>query len=223
MENHWTVPSKEDIRRALELRHGVETQRKLSGARVAVAGLGGLGSHAAVELARAGVGHLHLVDFDCVDLTNLNRQHYFIRHLGRPKTEALREQILEINPYLDIRVDQVKVTPDNAAKLFETDAIVCEAFDVPENKAMLVNEILERLPDIKLVCASGMAGYGDSNKIVTRRVMRNLWICGDSKTEAVEGRGLMAPRVAVCASHEANMILQLILDEENHILEKERK
>ena len=54
------------------------------------AGLGGLGSNVAVQLARTGVGHLHLIDYDCVDLSNLNRQHYFIRHLGKPKTDALR-------------------------------------------------------------------------------------------------------------------------------------
>ena len=112
-------------------------------------------------LARIGVGHLHLIDFDRVDLTNLNRQQYFIRHLGMYKTEALREEILEINPYLDIRTDCIRVTEENLKGLFEEDTIICEAFDVPENKAMLVNGVLECFPEKRLVSASGMAGFDE--------------------------------------------------------------
>ena len=85
-------------------------------------------------------------------------------------------------------------------------------FDVPENKAMLVNGIMEHFPEKYLVCGSGMAGFGDSNAIHTRKVMKRIYLCGDETTEAVEGRGLMAPRVALCAAHEANMILELILN-----------
>ena len=72
--------TKEQIQRALRERHSAGVQDKLDHARVAVAGLGGLGSNVAFALARIGVGHLHLIDFDRVDLTNLNRQQYFLRH-----------------------------------------------------------------------------------------------------------------------------------------------
>ena len=89
---------KEEIQEALCLRHTPEIQERLDRGRVAVAGLGGLGSCVAVALARIGVGHLHLIDHDRVDLTNLNRQQYFMRHVGMYKTDALREQLLEINP-----------------------------------------------------------------------------------------------------------------------------
>lgn len=206
-------PSVAEIREALELRHGREIQKKLSAARAAVVGLGGLGSHIAVLLARAGVGHLHLIDFDYVDLTNLNRQSYGICHLGRQKTDAMKEQISEINPYLEVRTDTVRVTQENLVSLFAEDTVICEAFDDPVCKAMLVNGILEHFPEKKLVCASGMAGYGDSNRIRTRKITENFWICGDEETEAVPGKGLMAPRVALCAAHEANLILELILRE----------
>ena len=81
----------DDIKQALNERHAVETQEKLSKGRVAIAGLGGLGSNVAFALARIGVGHLHLIDFDEVDLTNLNRQQYYLRHVGMKKTEALQE------------------------------------------------------------------------------------------------------------------------------------
>ena len=82
---------KREIWEALCNRHSTAVQKKLDKAKVAVAGLGGLGSNIAVSLARIGVGHLHLLDFDEVDLTNLNRQYYFTRHIGMKKTEALKE------------------------------------------------------------------------------------------------------------------------------------
>lgn len=210
-----TTFTREQIYEALNERHSPDTQKRLSAGRVAIAGLGGLGSNVAFALARIGVGHLHLIDFDVVDLTNLNRQQYFMEHVGLPKTDALKSELLCINPYLDIRTDCVRVTEANLQNLFREDDIVCEAFDIPENKAMLINGILEHCPEKKLISASGMAGYESSNLIHTRKITRNFYLCGDEVTEAVYGKGLMAPRVAICAAHEANMITRLLLGEED--------
>ena len=207
--------SKDDIDQALYERHSRETQEKLAKGRVAIAGLGGLGSNVAFALARIGVGHLHLIDFDEVDLTNLNRQQYFLRHVGMKKTEALKEQILEINPYLEVMTDCVRVSEENLQILFQDEDIICEAFDDPDAKALLACGVLEHFPEKKLVSASGLAGYESSNLIHTRRVSRNFYLCGDEETEAVYGRGLMAPRAALCAAHEANMITRLLLGEED--------
>ena len=66
-----------------------KNRRLLSAGQVTIAGLGGLGSNVAYSLARIGVGHLHLIDFDVVDITNLNRQQYFMEHIGMYKTDAL--------------------------------------------------------------------------------------------------------------------------------------
>lgn len=132
-----------------------------------------------------------------------------------PKTDALKSLLLKINPYLDIRTDCVKVTEANLKELFEDAQIVCEAFDNPEAKAMLVNGILEYFPEKKLVSATGMAGYESSNTINTKRMMKNFYLCGDRVTEPTYGNGLMAPRVAICAGHEANMITRLLLGEED--------
>lgn len=206
--------TKEEIYTALDERHSPETQKLLSAGNVAIAGLGGLGSNVAYALARIGVGHLHLIDFDVVDITNLNRQQYFMEHIGMYKTDALKSLLLKINPYLDIRTDCVKVTDDNLQELFADATIVCEAFDNPEAKAMLVNGILEHFPEKKLVSATGMAGYGSSNTIITKRIMKNFYLCGDGVTAPTYSHGLMAPRVAICAAHEANMITRLILGEE---------
>lgn len=204
--------TKVEIQEALCQRHTPPIQGKLNLGTVAIAGLGGLGSNVAMELARIGVGHLHLVDFDRVDITNLNRQHYFIRHIGMYKTEALKEQILGVNPYLKIRTSCVKVTEDNLQELFQEEEVICEAFDIPENKAMLVNGILEHFPEKELVAASGMAGFGDSNLIHTRQVTQGFYLCGDEKTGASAENVLMAPRVAICAAHEANKIVQILLE-----------
>ena len=205
--------TEEEISQALIDRHTEEVQARIRAARVAVAGLGGLGSNIAVSLARIGVGHLHLIDFDRVDVTNLNRQQYFADQVGMYKPEALRENLLRINPWLELRTDCLRVTEENAAELLRDDAYICEAFDIAENKAMLAGEVLEHFPEKYLVAASGMAGYGDSNEIRTRRVTSHFYLCGDEKTEAAAGRGLMAPRVALCAAHQANMVLRLILGE----------
>lgn len=205
------IPSREELQKALLSRCTREEVEKLSESRVAVAGLGGLGSNTAVFLARAGISHLHLIDFDKVDITNLNRQHYFISHLGRYKTEALKEQLLQINPWLDIETSCEVVREENVLRLFQNEDIICEAFDRPENKAMLVNSCLELFPEKILVCASGMAGWGRSNDIITRQVGRNFYLCGDETSGIENGEGLIAPRVALCAAHEANLIIELIL------------
>lgn len=183
---------------------------KIKNAKVAVAGLGGLGSSIAEALARTGVGHLHLIDFDTVEPSNLNRQRYRICHLGMAKSEATAMQIKEYNPFIKVKAEQVRITAENAAEIFAEDDIICEAFDSPEAKAEMINAILEKCPHKKIVAASGMAGLESSNTIVTKRIMKNFYLCGDGVSAAEEGRGLMAPRVDICAGHQANMVLRLI-------------
>ena len=155
-KNPTNMLTQTQIMDALNRRHSPEKQRLLSEGHVAIAGLGGLGSNVACALARIGVGHLHLIDFDVVDITNLNRQQYFIGQLGMYKTDALKSLLEQINPYLDIRTDCIRVTRENLRELFADAPIVCEAFDDPVAKAMLVNGILEYFPEKKLVSATGM-------------------------------------------------------------------
>lgn len=205
------IPAEEEIQAALELRHTKVVQEKIGQAHVAVCGLGGLGSNIAIALARCGIGRLHLMDFDRVDLTNLNRQQYGIAQLGRPKPEALKEELLAINPYLDIRTDFVKLTEDNIPELLAEDDYICEAFDVPEAKAMLTNCVLEHFPEKYLVGASGMAGFGNSNAIRTRQILPRYYLCGDGVSDIEHCGGLMAPRVMLCAAHQANKILEIII------------
>lgn len=207
------IPSREVMREALNIRHGEELQNKISAARVAVCGLGGLGSNIAIALARAGVGHLHLIDFDRVDLTNLNRQQYAVGQLGQYKTDALRETLSLVSPYCNVTCDTIKVTEENLPDLLKTEDYICEAFDRAEAKAMLVSGVLEHFPEKYLVAASGLAGLGSANTIQTRRVSQRFYLCGDGTSDSSVGLGLVASRVLVCAAHEANMILRLIAGE----------
>ena len=207
------LPSKEQMHDALVLRHTKKVQDKLDTARVAVCGLGGLGSHIAIALARCGVGYLHLIDFDSVELTNINRQQYPINQIGNPKPYALEQEIIRFAPYIQIKTDYIKLTTDNIPKLLSGEDYICEAFDDAEQKAMITNCILEKLPDKKLVGASGMAGFGNSNAIVTRRITNNYYLCGDGVTEKTDEYGLMTPRVMICAGHQANKIIELIVND----------
>ncbi len=205
------MPEEEELESMMMARHTPNVHKKVKEGKVAVAGLGGLGSNIAIMLARIGVGKLLLIDFDVVEPSNLNRQSYNISHLGMSKTTALKKQIEEINPFIKVETQNIKVTEDNVSELFSGYDIVCEAFDKPEAKSMLVNVVLDQFTDIKIVAASGMAGYDSSNLIKTAKPMNRLYLCGDFENGARIGQGLMAPRVQICAGHQANMVLRLLL------------
>lgn len=208
------MPGRQEFEAMLSARHTPKVYEKVKVGKVAIAGLGGLGSHIAMMLAQTGVGELLLIDFDVVEPSNLNRQHYSIEHLGRRKTECMREQIEKVNPFIKVKTEDLFLTRDNAVPILQKYPLICEAFDNPKSKAMLVNTILESCPKSIVIAASGMAGFDSANRIHTRRSMRRLYVCGDEEGEAAFGRGLMAPRVQVCAGHQANMVLRLLLGEE---------
>ena len=211
METSVAMPSREEMLAALDKRQGADVVRKLQAATVAVCGLGGLGSNIAISLARAGVGKLILVDFDCVDVTNLHRQQYKASQVGLPKPEALLANLKEIAPYTEFEIHFEKVTEENVLSLLAHADVVCEAFDNAEAKAMLVNAVLENMPEKFLVAASGMAGYASGNEIATRKVTKRFYVCGDGKSDVNDGIGLIAPRVMLCAAHQALTAIRLIL------------
>ncbi|MDD6763884.1 MAG: thiamine biosynthesis protein ThiF [Firmicutes bacterium] len=205
--------SRDEWNEALIARHGQELHDRFSSATAAICGLGGLGSNIAIALARAGIGRLILVDFDRVDITNLHRQQYKAEQIGEYKTEALAANLLEISPYTEVKGVTEKVTEDNILELLEGADIVCEAFDNAEAKAMLVNGVLQKLPECYLVAASGMAGMGSPNRIETRRITDRFYLCGDGVSDVEETMGLVAPRVMLCAAHQAQTVLRILAGE----------
>ena len=198
---------------ALIARHGLDLHKRFSSATVAVCGLGGLGSNIAIALTRAGIGKLLLIDFDRVDITNLHRQQYKANQIGLYKADALAENLLEIAPYTEITAVTAKITEENFADLLKRADVVCEAFDNAEAKAMLVNGVLEQLPDCYLVAASGMAGMDTPNTIRTRKVMGRFYLCGDETNDVADTIGLVAPRVMLCAAHQAHTVLRILAGE----------
>lgn len=207
------IPTEETMYKALEERHGKELQKKFASATVAVCGLGGLGSHIAFALARAGVGRLILIDFDRVDITNLNRQQYKADQIGFDKTEALKENLKEIAPYVQIKTYCEKLTEKNIPELLKEADIICEAFDNPECKALLTDTVLCLMKEKYLVAASGMAGLGSGNIICTRKITDYFYLCGDGVSEAADGLGLISSRVMLCAAHQAHMVLRILAGE----------
>jgi len=164
----------------------------------------------AVSLARAGVGRLVIADFDKVEPSNLNRQQYFIDQVGERKVETLRDNLLAINPYSLYEIHDARVTRRNAAKIFARVDVLVEAFDRAEAKEMLIETCLTRFPGRPIVAASGLAGYGGNRKIHTRR-MGNLYICGDEESQCPKGVSPMAPRVALVAAMQANLVVELLV------------
>lgn len=200
-ENDWN--------NVLAQRHGADLQRKFSAAAVAVCGLGGLGSNAAIALARAGVGTLLLIDHDRVELSNLHRQQYAPSQISMYKTDAMRQILAETTPFCHVITHAVRLTEENLSLLRGCD-IICECFDDTACKAMLVNGAAEHFPDAYIVAASGMSGLHSGNTIRTRRIGKRLYLCGDGMSDVAEDRTLFAPRVMLCAAHQANTVLRIL-------------
>lgn len=207
------MPTEEELEQAMVSRHTPGVHEKVKQAHIAIAGLGGLGSNIAIMLARLGIGHLKLIDFDVVEPSNLNRQQYFIEHLGMKKTEAMVDIIHKINPYVTVETVDCYVQAEHIHDMFQEADVVVEAFDKPENKAMLVNEILSVFPEKYLVAASGLASYHSNNSIKTKRITSHFYLVGDDVSAAKPGAGLMAPRATLAAAHQANTVLRILMGE----------
>lgn len=144
---------------------GDEGVRRLAAARVAVYGLGGVGGYALEALARAGVGHLVLVDGDVVEPTNLNRQILATREtIGRPKVEVARDRVRAVNPAAEVEAVHETITPETAAR-FVPEGLdhAVEAIDAVGSKAALLLALRDR--GVPLVCCLGSGGRLDPRAI----------------------------------------------------------
>ncbi|MDR3541269.1 MAG: sulfur carrier protein ThiS adenylyltransferase ThiF [Desulfosporosinus sp.] len=178
---------------------------------VGIAGLGGLGSNVAWHLVRSGFSHLVLADFDRVEASNLNRQVYFPDQLGLLKTEALAENLLRINPDLHLELWSSLVTPDNVQTIFGQCSVWVEGFDQTASKRMFVEEGLAA--GKKVVGASGLAGWGDTDAIHTLHWNSGLSVVGDFCTDVADDQPPLSPRVGVVAAKQANLVLAWVLKE----------
>ncbi len=205
------VPDHDELENLMMARHTPGVHAVVKNSTVGIAGLGGLGSAIAIALARVGVGKLILVDFDVVEPSNLNRQQYFIDQIGMNKTDAIKQNLQRINPYVQIDTHTILLTTDNIPEIFKGVDVLVEAFDTPDGKAMLLEVFSQNFSDKQIVMASGLAGFEPGNTVVTRKMGKNLTIVGDLVTEAQPGTGLMSPRVGIAAHHQANAVLRILL------------
>ncbi len=178
---------------------------------IAIAGCGGLGSNAAVALARIGIGTLILVDFDRVELSNLNRQYFFRDQIGQFKAIALAENIKRIDPGIRLDVHTLKLDEQNIVKLFGNADLVIEAFDLASAKQMLLETMMQQFPKIPLIIGNGMAGFGGFNNIRQEQWDSQVYICGDFESEISNHNPPLAPRVGIVANMQANLALEILL------------
>lgn len=180
----------------------------LERATVGIAGCGGLGSNAAMLLVRAGVGHLVLADFDKVEESNLNRQHFFQGDIGKQKSAALAAHLRAINPAVKLTVHDMKLTRETVTATFAPCDIIIEAFDRAEAKEWLIEAWCATHPDRPVVAASGLAGYGKSETMRVRRT-GNIVMVGDGLSDMSEG--LCSARVMLAAALQANAAIELLM------------
>ncbi|MDX1775783.1 MAG: sulfur carrier protein ThiS adenylyltransferase ThiF [Desulfobulbales bacterium] len=204
-------PTAEEMQSLLVARHTPGVHEVVKKAKVGIMGLGGLGTVVAGALARIGVGKLILADFDVVEPSNLNRQQYSISQIGLRKTKALKENLLQMNPYIIIETVDGRLTEESIPEVFKGVDVLVECLDDPVIKAAALRAALTHMPGIGYVGASGLAGFGDNNIIRTEKIHDNVYIIGDGTSAAGPGHGLMAPRVGIAAHHQANQILRILL------------
>ena len=185
-----------------------EERAALESVRVGIAGAGGLGSNCAMHLVRSGVKHITIADFDVVNESNLNRQFFFRDQLGQKKVEAVKENLLRIEPDVDIRAVDMRLDASSAREIFADCGIVVEAFDAVDAKVMLVSAFASS--GKKLVTASGLAGWGRSNAMKVRK-MGNIVAIGDGETSVGDGAAPVSPRVGIAAAMQANAVVSLLL------------
>jgi sulfur carrier protein ThiS adenylyltransferase len=187
-----------------------QIKHKLKYKSVGFAGAGGLGSNCVVSLVRVGVGNIVIADFDEVSEPNLNRQFYFHDQIGVKKVIALRDNLLRINPGLNITIVDEILTPENIPLFFRDCDIIVEAFDLADQKKMLIETVLTNFPEKPLVAGLGMAGWGMNSTIHVRQI-DNLYICGDEVSEIGPELPPLAPRVGIVANMQANVVLEILL------------
>lgn len=185
-----------------------EQLEKIQQTSVGIAGAGGLGSNCAIMLVRSGFKKITLVDFDEVDLSNLNRQNYFMEQVGENKVFALADILRKINPDLELNIVNDKITKDNIREIFFSCDIIIEALDKTECKTLVVEEFagVKKL----LVAVSGLAGFGDSDRIKTHKINNQFYIVGDL-VSGIDQLPPLAPGVTLAAAKQVDLVVEYVL------------
>ena len=188
---------------------GLDSLAKIQGVKIGIAGAGGLGSNCAFNLVRSGFKHITIVDYDNIEFSNLNRQFYFLDQVGKTKVLALKENLLRINPNIDITAVCAKIISENIHSFFDDCDIIVEAFDRVEFKKLIIEAYLSS-PKL-LVAASGLAGWGNSDMMTVKKINPTFYLVGDNVSEVSATCPPMSPRVNITAAKQADVILEWVL------------
>jgi len=187
---------------------------KIKSVRIGIAGAGGLGSNCAHFLVRCGFRNFILVDDDTVDGSNLNRQFFFEDQVGKPKVFMLKENLLRIDPDLEIESVFKSIDRMNVAEMFNDADVIVEAFDKVEFKTMIVEAYMNS--GKILVAASGIGGWGHPDSIRVKQVKPDFFMVGDFITDISETDPPLAPKVVMVAAKQADVVLQMVLGRWTH-------
>jgi sulfur carrier protein ThiS adenylyltransferase len=185
--------------------------RRLGAVCVGIAGAGGLGSNTAAHLVRSGIRRLVVADFDHVAPSNLNRQFFFIDQVGMKKVRALDANLRRINPDVELLAWDGRLDAGNVRQVFRDCDLIVEALDHARDKRMMAEAFMAD-PRL-LVCASGIGGWGRSDRIRTRRVHDAFYLIGDEWSEVSAALPPTAAIVGIAAAKQADVVVERILSE----------
>jgi sulfur carrier protein ThiS adenylyltransferase len=181
---------------------------KIQRTTIGIAGAGGLGSNCASMLVRSGFKKITIVDMDEIETSNLNRQNYFLDQVGTAKVEALAEILFKINPDLELNIINKKVDEANINELFHDCSILIEAFDKPAYKTLFVETFVGKKEFV--VAVSGLAGFGNSDRIKTHKIRNDFCIVGDLKS-GIDHLPPLAPGVTIAAAKQVDLVLEHVI------------
>jgi sulfur carrier protein ThiS adenylyltransferase len=193
---------------SLKKKLGTEYIEKARSVKIGIAGCGGLGGNCAFNLVRSGIMRIKLVDFDLVEPENLDRQFFFQGQAGMAKPCALADNLKKINPAIELDLVKKRISRENAKEIFKDCRIIVEALDQAEEKAMIVESLLAE-SDL-IVSVSGISGLGDSDRIMTHRLKKNLIVVGDFSTGTDKAPPL-SPMVNIAAAKQADAVIEHIM------------
>ncbi|GAA0862432.1 tRNA threonylcarbamoyladenosine dehydratase [Paraclostridium tenue] len=180
---------------------GNEGVEKLKNSNVLIFGVGGVGSFAAEAIARAGVGKMTIVDFDDVDITNINRQLPALHStVGKDKVDVMKERILDINPDIDIKAIKDMYTAENSDQLLSGDYdYVVDAIDMVSSKIHLIESCVKK--NLTIISSMGMGNKLDPTKIVVTDIHKTQ-MCPLAKVVRKELRDRKIKKLKVVYSPE---------------------
>ncbi len=193
---------------------GEENLTSLQKYKIGIAGAGGIGSNCASNLVRCGFKNFVIADYDIVEYSNLNRQFYFFDQEGKHKVNMLKENLLSINPDLNLDMKDIKISKSNLPEIFHKCDVIVEAFDEPGLKAIITEEYI--CSSKLLVAVSGIAGFGKSDNISIHKIRENFFIVGDLESEVNSITHPYSPSINIAAAKQADIIFSYLMKKSNN-------